>query len=1193
MHRHLIYTIAGTIALSVAACGDDEATVVLPDLQITTEELPGGAEGVDYRVSVVAEGGNGDDFRWSIADGGLPAGVFLRSEGTPESEIAGLPRSGGTSTFTIRVRDSAGNEATADLSIEIAAAPPAVQIVTESIDNPLIPSTYTATITAMNGTGYSWRISSGQVPPGLTLAESGTPSTTLSGMPSEDGRYSFTVLVISAEGNRSTQQYTVDVVDTRPELQIVTQQLPEARVNAPYEVELVGLGGSGMDYRWTVQSGELPPGLSLEEEGTPTAKLSGTPTIRGSYAFRIEVEDSAGDTARQSFFIEVAPPRPPLRIVTFELPPGRAAEAYSAPVRAVNGSSEGYMFEVVDGALPAGLSIRDDQPEGIIEGVPTQDGTFSFRIRVTDSEAGTAEQDFTLRIAEEIIPVAIDRSGVTNGVIVLPNAQGGVPYSATIGAQDGAPLPANSNEADVRYNWVVTAGELPPGLRVNPNGQGPDDVGTFEGLAEMVGTYTATVTVFDRLNNTDSVRVEITVEAPTVPIQIVTSTIAPLASSGCFSVDLTAAGGGNTGYTWSVTSGALPGGYDLEQSGTPSTRIVGTPTVQSGTFPVTIQVQDTFGDTASQDFNLVVDPNKQGLPRWGVVVGDGNLRFDYELYVSDLCSGEQPSDITRLTRAPSGSGVQRGIVSTIPSPAGNAVAFIADIERSSFNDVYVVDLRDSPTTGSVRRVLQSSSTFLEPFQVRWSPDGSKLGIIYDATQSSADELWVADVSDLANPQQAVRVSQQSTTSSRELYGWPSSFSGPFQFAFSPDGTKVVYNGDFGTAGRQEAWVVDLTGMNPSAPEKIHADFTSTSMDVNPGFLWTPDSRGVVFNADLNTVSRDELFFTDVSGTAPYTAVSISGMIQSSGDVSWYGYPDENLTHNFSPDGTQLFFMGDLTNDGEDDLYILDYANGAFNNRKNVTALTTSGAEVRFAKWSPDGSRILAEGDLRTNSQFEHYVLPIAGQSFPVTVAAIRAGNGSLGALATTTLARENFKWSPDGTKVAFIGDYSRSGSNEIFYADVSGNAPYTSFKLNEDTRNSAEDVIDFQFSPDGQKIAFAGDVRSSFDEIFFVDVSGPTPTSAQTIHPQLTSTAFDAWSNGAPTGFPSSSYNYGPYYSWGWINNTSLVFRGDLTASGQDRAWYVDVGSGTPTEPLDITGSSQFTTTGAVSFLFMVNRPNF
>ena len=57
-------------------------------------------------------------------------------------------------------------------------------------------------------------------------------------------------------------------------------------------------------------------------------------------------------------------------------------------------------FKVVDGRLPPGTKLFDFAgSSGLINGVPTTAGTFSFTVRVTDDLAAFSEKEFSITIS--------------------------------------------------------------------------------------------------------------------------------------------------------------------------------------------------------------------------------------------------------------------------------------------------------------------------------------------------------------------------------------------------------------------------------------------------------------------------------------------------------------------------------------------------------------------------------------------------------------------------------------------------------------------------------------------------------------------------------------------------------------------------------------------------------------------------
>src|SRR5690606_30581190 len=108
---------------------------------------------------------------------------------------------------------------------------------------------------------------------------------------------------------------------------------------------------------------------------------------------------------------------------------------------------------------PEGLSLSN---AGVLSGTPTSDGTFNFRVEVTDSNAGSAAKDFAITIApndddddddneEEVSFTFSPASGA------LPAAMAGEPYEQGVSASDGV--------APLTYN--IKSGSLPDGMILN------------------------------------------------------------------------------------------------------------------------------------------------------------------------------------------------------------------------------------------------------------------------------------------------------------------------------------------------------------------------------------------------------------------------------------------------------------------------------------------------------------------------------------------------------------------------------------------------------------------------------------------------------------------------------------------------------------------------------------------------------
>jgi hypothetical protein len=179
-------------------------------LTIDTPALPTAIEGAAYSATILAAGGTGTGYTWSIDAGALPAGLALAQMGTPGTIVSGTATEGGTFTFTVRVTDSDGNTATRAFSLVVDAS---LTIDTPTVPNAIEGAAYSATILAAGGTGtgYTWTVSAGALPAGLALAPTGTPGTTMSGTPTEDGTFNFTVRVTDSGGTSATRAFTLTV----------------------------------------------------------------------------------------------------------------------------------------------------------------------------------------------------------------------------------------------------------------------------------------------------------------------------------------------------------------------------------------------------------------------------------------------------------------------------------------------------------------------------------------------------------------------------------------------------------------------------------------------------------------------------------------------------------------------------------------------------------------------------------------------------------------------------------------------------------------------------------------------------------------------------------------------------------------------------------------------------------------------
>jgi hypothetical protein len=99
--------------------------------------------------------------------------------------------------------------------------------------------------------------------------------------------YLLIVLVLAGIG-WAQQENSEKPAGTVP-LAILNETLPQLVVHTPYSVQFLAQGGTP-PYSWSIEKGELPPGLRLDPKA---GALSGVPEAPAELTFTVRVTDSA------------------------------------------------------------------------------------------------------------------------------------------------------------------------------------------------------------------------------------------------------------------------------------------------------------------------------------------------------------------------------------------------------------------------------------------------------------------------------------------------------------------------------------------------------------------------------------------------------------------------------------------------------------------------------------------------------------------------------------------------------------------------------------------------------------------------------------------------------------------------------------------------------------------------------------
>ena len=162
-------------------------TIGVDQNQPLTINASGGTDLVGMVGGPVAQNfflsGGAGPYTWSVASGQLPPGLGLKTFSDPRDandELAGTPTTAGTYTFTMRLTDYNGQQATQQFTVTIE---PPLQITPTALPAGTAgkPYSHDLDLNAQGGTPpYNWFVVNNisELPPGLTLDSTGPGRTT-------------------------------------------------------------------------------------------------------------------------------------------------------------------------------------------------------------------------------------------------------------------------------------------------------------------------------------------------------------------------------------------------------------------------------------------------------------------------------------------------------------------------------------------------------------------------------------------------------------------------------------------------------------------------------------------------------------------------------------------------------------------------------------------------------------------------------------------------------------------------------------------------------------------------------------------------------------------------------------------------------------------------------------------------------
>lgn len=316
--------------------------------------------------------------------------------------------------------------------------------------------------------------------------------------------------------------------------------------------------------------------------------------------------------------------------------------------------------------------------------------------------SGTGSCQVTMSSAKSVTALFNLSPGPTI-TVPLPPGTAGTPYSVPLSATGGVRS----------YVWSLANGSsLPAGLTLDADG-------VISGTPTAGGSYGFTVQVRDKKKVTSMTSFMITVALP--PVAVATAGPLKPGTVGEPYLVALAASGGVSPYSWSVASGSLPPGLNLDTAGTLS----GTP-LAGGSYSFTLQAADGQGTSAKAVKALTMEVGIGPLSVTTGTLTTGTLGAPYEAtlaaaggvkpYVWSTLSGNLPAGLTL------GPG---GAITGTPTEGGRftLTVKVADSQGSTTTATKVLTLDVGIASLTVATNTLANGTIAVPYEVALTATG--------------------------------------------------------------------------------------------------------------------------------------------------------------------------------------------------------------------------------------------------------------------------------------------------------------------------------------------------------------------------------------------------------------------------------------------------------------------------------------
>ncbi|MCU7905887.1 MAG: tandem-95 repeat protein, partial [Candidatus Thiodiazotropha sp. (ex Epidulcina cf. delphinae)] len=498
-----------------------------------------------------------------------------------------------------------------------------------------------------------------------------------------DTTYYYVVAERGANGRdicRSREVAAIPVSERNVAPVITIVSLPAATEDVGYAATVEATDSNAGDtISYSIESG--PSGLAID---AATGQMSWLPLNDhvGDNSVVVRATDTGGLFSEATLTIAVLGVNDTPSITSAPITTAQSQTAYQYQVAAQDADAgDTLTFALQQG--PQGMTIS---ATGLVEWLPPSNAAAAYpvKISVTDSAGASVNQSYTLTVTNR-------DPQITSTPVAHVVEGGNYQYQIIAGDADG----------DALSYSLTTA---PAGMTIDGTG----GLITWTPGSAQLGTHTVSVQVDDGRGGTAGQNFTLTVDPAPNTAPIITGAPVTTATEGVaysYDVDATDADGDTLSYSLTTA----PAGMTIDSAGG---LIAWTPaTAQVGGHPVSVQVDDGNGGTATQGYTVTVAAAPNAAPAitsTPVTSVNENSPYRYKVAATDPDANDQLT--YRLTAAPAGVGIDSvtGLIEWSPTAVDIGeyavtvvVADPAGLTDSQSFTLQVVDADDPPSAADI------------------------------------------------------------------------------------------------------------------------------------------------------------------------------------------------------------------------------------------------------------------------------------------------------------------------------------------------------------------------------------------------------------------------------------------------------------------------------------------------------------